>query len=440
MKFKKSQIFLVLFFSLYFLFNQRVAAVLPESVSCKDSENFHLFGEKLLFSRVSELPSADRSIELSVKNLRFFKLNNKKMPLPDYYSSSQNVLLPAVGLILAAKKTTSLLLKTPREDDSVVITFNFDQKGTMTYVVYRTADRFSISPWVLSAVVGSIVCAKKKSISSLAVAGFTGTALIIGCWLVSKRRNGASLRGGPFVEMLDRELLFDRVALTPAQKVMSPHCRDVFLPAVQAVFAQEIVAAYEMAGFRYGTDQQDRIDFKQQGDWLGFAVYDGHAGSYVAEYLVGCGAFLQRLVSGVAIKGGVEKAFVDNLYSQVDTEILTNDSIAHSGSTAVICLINKKTNDVFFINLGDSRAVGLNSSGAVVAETVDHVPRCKTLDEVDRLGYVQCSCVVGERLNCELARIINSRGGLLGSTVKIWFALLVVAKVSQFRELLGIDL
>jgi len=225
-----------------------------------------------------------------------------------------------------------------------------------------------------------------------------------------------------FTDVPDREIVFAVVGgesksqekLSLAQKEMSQHCREHFLPAVQAAFGPRVVAAYEMAGHRYGTKQEDRIDFKENGDYLGFAVYDGHNGAGVSQYLVGDGNLLARLLECVAAHG-VDQDKINKLYATVDDEIMAynHGAIANNGSTAVILVINKKTGQAWFINLGDSRAVLLGND-TVLASTTDHEPKCVSDPFGSRAGFpygkAECICPEDSTSYCELKRIIDAGG------------------------------
>uniref|UniRef100_A0A8C6SX09 protein-serine/threonine phosphatase n=1 Tax=Neogobius melanostomus TaxID=47308 RepID=A0A8C6SX09_9GOBI len=108
-------------------------------------------------------------------------------------------------------------------------------------------------------------------------------------------------------------------------------------------------------------------------DWSFFAVYDGHAGSRVANY---CSKhLLEHLItmeppSVDAVKAGIRTGFLkidDHMRSFSDLR----NGMDRSGSTAVGILIS--TDHFFFINCGDSRAVLYRNSN-VCFSTLDHKP------------------------------------------------------------------
>ncbi|KAG7492504.1 hypothetical protein MATL_G00015270 [Megalops atlanticus] len=131
-------------------------------------------------------------------------------------------------------------------------------------------------------------------------------------------------------------------------------------------------------------------------DWSFFAVYDGHAGSRVANY---CSQhLLEHIVTGSdgfrgdggggggegGGEGGNEPPSVEGVKSGIRSGFLRIDErmrgcladaasgpLDRSGSTAVAVLLSPE--HLYFINCGDSRAV-LCRAGAVGFSTLDHKP------------------------------------------------------------------
>ncbi|XP_029106357.1 protein phosphatase 1bb isoform X2 [Scleropages formosus] len=116
-------------------------------------------------------------------------------------------------------------------------------------------------------------------------------------------------------------------------------------------------------------------------NWSFFAVYDGHAGSRVANY---CSQHLLECITGSdgfrtagraeptveAVKSAVRAGFL-----QIDEDMRgfsdAQGGPDRSGSTAVAVLVSPS--HLYFINCGDSRAV-LSRSGQVRFFTQDHKP------------------------------------------------------------------
>ncbi|KAL2102225.1 hypothetical protein ACEWY4_001393 [Coilia grayii] len=114
-------------------------------------------------------------------------------------------------------------------------------------------------------------------------------------------------------------------------------------------------------------------------DWSFFAVYDGHAGSRVANY---CSKhLLEHIISSSedfgpgpadveGVKSGIRSGFLKiDEYMRNFTDL--RNGMDRSGSTAVAVLLSPE--HLYFINCGDSRAV-LCRSGQVRFSTQDHKP------------------------------------------------------------------
>ena len=143
--------------------------------------------------------------------------------------------------------------------------------------------------------------------------------------------------------------------------------------------------------------------------WSFFAVFDGHAGSKVAELssqqllkVILKQDYFKELTNGGApeddasITQAVQSAFFEldaNLRQLVDSE----DGIDRSGSTCVCVLISPSK--FYFINCGDSRAL-LCSKAEVKFATADHKP-CNPIER-ERIQKAGGSVML-QRVNGSLA-------------------------------------
>jgi len=102
-------------------------------------------------------------------------------------------------------------------------------------------------------------------------------------------------------------------------------------------------------------------NFANQG-WVFGEVYDGHNGSFAAEYVAGhlSQVFLRKL----NVPLSAEIAFIES-YQEVSEQLNHQDS----GTTAVTFLIAGKT--IYCANVGDARAIVIGEKG-VQQLTVDH--------------------------------------------------------------------
>jgi serine/threonine protein phosphatase PrpC len=165
------------------------------------------------------------------------------------------------------------------------------------------------------------------------------------------------------------------------------------------------ISGFQMNGASYGSDQQDCIDFKKKGNWLGFAVYDGHAGNETSRWLIGTNNLLDQLLTLATKYEAISSETVTELYKQTDEELKKtkcsrNSQYYYSGSTAVIFIANTETMIGYFINLGDSRAVAVNHSGEIILSTTDHNPRC----------HKDCRGKMWHANYCEKYRILRAGG------------------------------
>ncbi|XP_077193594.1 protein phosphatase 1B isoform X1 [Paroedura picta] len=146
-------------------------------------------------------------------------------------------------------------------------------------------------------------------------------------------------------------------------------------------------------------------------DWSFFAVYDGHAGSRVANY---CSNHLLEHITnnedfrGTEQPGSALEPSVENVKSGIRTGFLKIDEymrnfsdlrngMDRSGSTAVGVMISPE--HIYFINCGDSRAV-LYRNGQVCFSTQDHKP-CNPREK-ERIQNAGGSVMI-QRVNGSLA-------------------------------------
>ncbi|XP_031171441.1 protein phosphatase 1bb isoform X1 [Sander lucioperca] len=138
-------------------------------------------------------------------------------------------------------------------------------------------------------------------------------------------------------------------------------------------------------------------------DWSFFAVYDGHAGSRVANYC--SGHLLEHILSedfssGSAsvegVKDGIRSGFLTiDEYMRSFSDL--RQGLDRSGSTAV-CVLLSPTH-LYFINCGDSRAV-LSRDTKVGFSTQDHKP-CNPREK-ERIQNAGGSVMI-QRVNGSLA-------------------------------------
>jgi serine/threonine protein phosphatase PrpC len=409
MKLRNVKLFMALLASFFMQGEQSVFAsgAIKDSSAVADAIKL-----KELYVKVKTLPKADKSIALSGNDLRYLKVKSLKKDAQKELSSAQNLLLPVIKSILAEKKAISLGVETSSLYDSSVIAFSFDQKGVMSYVVYGTQDE---SPeWLMQAVATSVALSQKQGFSRLTKAGIAAGAIAVIARCASYLNNvisSDSIDFSGFFGSKEEEEILQRHAAERARKEeqRALEARDTqasdnwlelprtvfllpdtpilglsdtsqpFIRKTQEKFGYRIVSAYEMGGRRcvsYGrydsSKQEDRIDFKENENWMGFAVYDGHGSVAVSQELEN--TFLSFLLSKLSCPFLVQQE-INQIYKEFD-DIYCRDF--HAGSTAVIFLVNKQTRKGYFLNLGDSRAVAMSADGNLVEETIDHSPMCKS--------------------------------------------------------------
>jgi len=136
------------------------------------------------------------------------------------------------------------------------------------------------------------------------------------------------------------------------------------------------------------------VELKKQGF---FAIYDGHGGTTVVDYVVK--NFHEQFLEEMKIVKDIQRAFF-NTYKVVDQQIITKN-IKHSGTTAVTALIREENGEKWLhvANCGDARAV-LCRDGTAVRLSFDHKANEESETQRIRSGG---SFVVNGRLGGSIA-------------------------------------
>lgn len=127
-----------------------------------------------------------------------------------------------------------------------------------------------------------------------------------------------------------------------------------------------------------------------------FAIFDGHGGSGVVDYLEKIfKSFLAEELSKVNISDPKEvREAVISTFIMLDLIMLTEN--LKGGSTAIVVLISGE--NLYLINLGDSRAVIFDSDKHILIETQDQTP-CLEQKRIEEAG----SYIYNGRVNGMLA-------------------------------------
>ncbi len=100
-----------------------------------------------------------------------------------------------------------------------------------------------------------------------------------------------------------------------------------------------------------------------------FAVYDGHGGDRVSNYLQ---LYLKDTIKNELMSNNTRdmKQCLKNAFDKINNNLNSVIS-AFTGSTALVCIIAGK--EIYVANVGDSRAI-LNKGSSVIEITRDHKP------------------------------------------------------------------
>lgn len=135
------------------------------------------------------------------------------------------------------------------------------------------------------------------------------------------------------------------------------------------------VGAAAMQGFRTEMEDEHSICLSLEGhpDVSLFAVYDGHAGQKVSEYLS------KKLPDVLAKLSSFDDLSLTHALLDFDTEIGKQD-FRNMGSTCVFTLVepdhstSSQAWKVTAVNVGDSRVMIVRANGTLVSMTEDHKP------------------------------------------------------------------
>lgn len=134
---------------------------------------------------------------------------------------------------------------------------------------------------------------------------------------------------------------------------------------------------------------EDRwVIYKHQG-WKFSAVFDGHGGHDVADWLVKhlASQTLDALISTKVDPSNKQDvgATVENVFLKADRQILSDLPETDAGSTAIVCLQYEKY--IYLVTCGDSRAVLFNNK-RIIKATKDHKPNLQSEKRrVEKLGH-----------------------------------------------------
>lgn len=136
-----------------------------------------------------------------------------------------------------------------------------------------------------------------------------------------------------------------------------------------------ITGSYSIVGNPRSHDLEDRMIQFRKDNILVTAVLDGHGGSQVVDYILDNNLLNFLVRTGVAMGNKnikeIRKSVVKR-FKEIDNElrVITDGS----GTTAIIALHNLETGQLYFINLGDSRAILFRDRNEPVIETEDQDP------------------------------------------------------------------
>uniref|UniRef100_A0A915KTX8 PPM-type phosphatase domain-containing protein n=1 Tax=Romanomermis culicivorax TaxID=13658 RepID=A0A915KTX8_ROMCU len=141
-------------------------------------------------------------------------------------------------------------------------------------------------------------------------------------------------------------------------------------------FRYKNMVAYSIKGRR--PYMEDRFGFvtNEADDYQLFGVFDGHGGTFVAEYAEE--KLLQNMASKLSVKDSrpinLTKLFIEETVL-LDEEFnrIENPNLRFIGSTALFGYFDRK--DLYIANVGDCRAVGISFKDRNVSQlTIDHKP------------------------------------------------------------------
>ncbi len=135
----------------------------------------------------------------------------------------------------------------------------------------------------------------------------------------------------------------------------------------------------------YRPANEDRHSVSHYKHYWCYALFDGHGGEQVAMCLQ---SRFASLLFGAIENQPITSDIVTNLFASIDEQIKAAGFMYHgdSGSTALIVLYDTQKQLLYVMNLGDSRALIVDSdSGQILAMTRDH--KLTNMDERTRIPH-----------------------------------------------------
>jgi len=134
-----------------------------------------------------------------------------------------------------------------------------------------------------------------------------------------------------------------------------------------------------------------------------YGVFDGHGGVDVVKFV--SRHLAEELLPPFEAREkrssseGQLKAVVDCVFTDLDQKMFNKNML--SGCCALVCIYDKKTHDIWLINLGDSKGIVFNDSGKQVLETVELTPS----DPEEKERIIHAESKVTKRKNSVVDRI-----------------------------------
>lgn len=152
--------------------------------------------------------------------------------------------------------------------------------------------------------------------------------------------------------------------------------------------SNKVAHGYSLVEGRSGHDMEDYLvaeyRFEKNHELGLFAIFDGHLGDSVPNYLKG--NLFNNILKEPNFWKDPESAII-NAYGSTDKKILENTtSLGQGGSTAVTAIVIDGK-ELWIANVGDSRAV-LSQFGSAKQLTVDHEPHAERSAIEKRGGFV----------------------------------------------------
>ena len=105
-----------------------------------------------------------------------------------------------------------------------------------------------------------------------------------------------------------------------------------------------------------------------------WAVFDGHGGYQVAEILKERVPLLVRTLLNKIQRNPLEiEKWLTLLFTRLDLSLFKEQLYQTVGST--VCIAILINNELYLVNIGDSRAILFDQKGKILARTIDHKPQ-----------------------------------------------------------------